>query len=135
MLYVKFYTSFFMLHNIRCGNVQKMFMLPLHIYLLCDIINTHLFESFKKQKDSKPIKNDLICEIGRFFIYLTKWSTIERRGCYGASEEPFPCMAKPHQALSHFHGAPSPRLRQHSDNAKAQSYSPLSPLYPLDIVD
>ena len=51
MLYVKFYTSVFLFFNILCEKVSIMFMLPLHVCPLCDIINTHLFESFFKNKE------------------------------------------------------------------------------------
>ena len=48
MLFVKFYTSVFMLHSICCKYHLKMFMLLLHISTLCDIICKHLFESYPK---------------------------------------------------------------------------------------
>jgi len=48
MLFVKFYVSTFLLCNIYCKEYLIMFMLLLHISRSCDIINTHLFESYPK---------------------------------------------------------------------------------------
>ncbi len=80
MLYVKFYTSIFILSNIHCKITPNMVMLPLQISSWWDTIDMHLFESYQKQTRFKKMprepvsglpkqkNNDLICEIGRFFM-------------------------------------------------------------------
>jgi hypothetical protein len=45
-------------------------MLQLRLCLLCDIINTHLFES---KIMIHANKNDRLCESGRFLFARTTW--------------------------------------------------------------
>lgn len=90
MLFVKFYVSTFLLCSIYWQFPIIMFMLMLHLFELCDIISTHLFESYPKidkihgQARHADIasttrytqsttlghanKDDPICETGRFVI-------------------------------------------------------------------